>query len=249
MLVSRILKITLVILSLIYLGMQSLGPEYEVYGSGLSTVMLLILAVLYHQFSKIKRKRFYYFIILFAFGNLLGWYAYYDSFFIRNEALDILYYITNSFFIAAYISLIIGLISSLDLRVLLSEYLLAFIVLVVLDVFSVVIITSTTETVLNGYEYLLEFTYNAVVMTLLSFALLQYLYRNDKKSMLFLIGSICLVFSEIIQLAYYYVIEEHQLSLIYSLLLVVGFLFFYLQSQLNFTGPIPAYTDEESSLN
>jgi hypothetical protein len=79
----------------------------------------------------------------------------------------------------------------------------------------------------------------------LSVGLINYMYRNDNKSMLFLIGSICIVFSEIIQLAYFYIIKSNDLGFIYSLFLVLAFVFFYLQSQLEFTGPEPEYTDEQ----
>ena len=63
--------------------------------------------------------------------------------------------------------------------------------------------------------------------------------------MLFLLGSICVVFSEIIQLAYYYILNDKNLGFIYSFFLVVAFIFFYLQSQINHTGPQPSYLDLE----
>jgi hypothetical protein len=82
-------------------------------------------------------------------------------------------------------------------------------------------------------------------MILLSVALINYMYRNDNKSMLFLIASIFIVFSEIIQLAYYYILPDNNLSFVYSLFFIIAMLFFYLQSQQEFTGPIPEYADEE----
>jgi hypothetical protein len=118
------------------------------------------------------------------------------------------------------------------------------VILFVLDVFCVVIVSATTENILSFYEYTLEFLYNAVIMTLLSVALLQYMYRNDNKSMLFLVGSIFVVFSEIIQLAYFYILDNSDLSFIYALFMVLGLTFFYLQSQVEFTGPVEAYSDE-----
>ena len=81
-----------------------------------------------------------------------------------------------------------------------------------------------------------------------SVALIDYMYRNDNKSMLFLLGSICIVFSEIIQLAYYYILEDKNLGFIYSFFLVVAFVFFYLQSQLKHTGPQPTYLDMDEQL-
>jgi hypothetical protein len=74
-------------------------------------------------------------------------------------------------------------------------------------------------------------------------ALLNYMYRSDTKSILFLMASICVVFSEIIQLAYFYVLEASSLGYIYSVLFVTAFILFYLQSQKVFTGPQEEYSE------
>ena len=57
--------------------------------------------------------------------------------------------------------------------------------------------------------------------------------------------NICIVFSEIIQLAYYYILDDQNLGFIYSFFLVIAFVLLYVQSQLEFTGPEPAYSDEQ----
>jgi hypothetical protein len=122
------------------------------------------------------------------------------------------------------------------------------IILIVLDVFCVTLVTDTAEHQLTFYEYALEFVYNTIIMILLSVALINYMYRNDTKSMLFLVASIFIVFSEIIQLAYYYILDDNNLGFVYSLFFVVAFVFFYLQSQKEFTGPIREYIDEDRNI-
>ena len=164
---------------------------------------------------------------------------------IEHYEIDLFYYTANILYIISYIFLILRITSELDFKKVFTELTIPLIILVSLDVFCVVLVTDTTKGALDISQYILEFIYNAVIMALLSVALINYMYRNDNKSMLILIGSICIVFSEIIQLAYYYILEDDRsLGFIYSFFLVVAFIFFYLQSQVQFTGPIPEYADE-----
>ena len=148
----------------------------------------------------------------------------------------------------SYGLLIVKLLKGLDLKKVFSELTIPIIVLIVLDIFCVSLISGTTENMLSYYEYALEYAYNAVVMSLLSIALINYMYRNNNKSMLFLIGSIFMVFSEIIQLAYYYILNDNNLGFVYAFFLVVAFVFFYLQSQHKVTEPVAAYVDEHEPL-
>ncbi|WP_296385933.1 hypothetical protein [Winogradskyella sp.] len=176
---------------------------------------------------------------------MLSVYAYYGPQIEYGEP-DYYYYGANLLYIVSYMFLIFKILRGLDLKAVFSELSIPILILVVLDVFCVSIVSATTENVFSFYEYALEYGYNAVIMILLSVTLINYMYRNDNKSMLFLVGAICIVFSEIIQLSYYYILENNNdLGFIYSFFLVVAFVFLYLQSQLEFTGPEPEYTDEQ----
>jgi hypothetical protein len=148
-------------------------------------------------------------------------------------------------YILAYTFLVLKILNGLEIKKVFVQLPVPIIILIILDVFCVTLVTDTAEHELTFYEYSLEFTYNTIIMILLSVALINYLYRNDTKSMLFLIASIFIVFSEIIQLAYYYILDDNNLSFVYSLFFVIALVFFYLQSQKEFTGPIQEYVDEE----
>ena len=242
MLVNKILKVLLLLLGGLFVVLQAFA--YEVEGAAISLLLLILLTVLYCRSTEIKSTYFFWFLIASTLGHLLGYSAYYGPQ-ISESQIDFYYYGANILFIISYIFLIIRILRRLDFKKVCSGLCVPIIILVVLDVFCVSIVSSTTESILSVQENILEYVYNAVVMTLLSVALINYMYRNDNKSMLFLIASICIVFSEIIQLAYYYILlEDNNLGFIYSLLLIVAFIFFYLQSQLDFTGPEPEYTDE-----
>jgi hypothetical protein len=186
---------------------------------------------------------FFWFLVTFMVAQSLNYVSYYLPEISENQ-IDYYYYGANILYILSYLFLIVKIVLDLNFKKVFKELAIPIVILVVLDVFCVTLVTDTTQRVLSTNEYILEFVYNAVIMVLLSVALLNYMYRNDNKSILFLIGSICIVFSEIIQLAYYYIIADKNLGFIYAFFLVVAFIFFYIQSQLEFTGPEHVYYDE-----
>jgi hypothetical protein len=241
MLVNRILKVVLLLLGAVFVILQ--GFAFEVEGAAVSSVMLVLLTVLYCRWTENKTKYFFLFIVTFTVAHVLSYASYYVIE-MGEDQIDFFYYGANLLYILAYVFLIIGILRGLELKKVFSELSIPILILIILDIFCVYIVSGTTENILEVYEYALEFLYNAVVMALLSVGLINYMYRNDNKSMLFLIGSICIVFSEIIQLAYFYILTSNDLGFIYSLFLVLAFVLFYLQSQLEFTGPEPEYTDE-----
>ncbi|WP_296313893.1 hypothetical protein [Winogradskyella sp. UBA3174] len=242
MLLNKILKVVLLLLGGIFITLR--GFDFEVEGAAVSALMLVLLTIVYCKWTENKVKYFFWFLVTFTLGHVLS----YSTWFlpeIQEGQIDYYYYVANILFIISYLFLITRMVSELKFKDIFSELAIPIIVLVVLDVFCVILVTDTVEKAFSIYEYALEFTYNAVIMALLSVALINYMYRNDNKSMLMLLGSICIVFSEIIQLAYYYILDDSNLVFIFSFFLVVAFVLFYLQSQLTFTGPEPAFTDEQ----
>ncbi|MBU2930053.1 hypothetical protein [Winogradskyella psychrotolerans] len=244
MLVNKILKVVLVLLGISYVLLQGFALQIE--GDAVSAVAFVLLIWLYMGWTKRKSKLFILFLVVFAVAQVLGFLACFRTP-VPEGQIDYLYFLTNILSIVSYTVLIVKLFIQLNFKKVLSQLTVPIIILVILDIFCVTLISSTTKSSFTYYEYALEFTYNAVVMILLSFALINYMYRNNYKSMLFLLGSIFIVFSEIIQLAYYYILIDgtnSNLGYIYSFFLVVAFIFYYLQSQHAVSEPIPAYTDD-----
>ncbi|WP_430467898.1 hypothetical protein [Winogradskyella ouciana] len=242
MFVNKLLKVILLLLGGVFIILQ--GLAYEKEGAAVSAFMLVLLTILYCRWTTNKSLFFFWFLVAFTAGQLLSYISWYGPE-IKVGEVDYYYYGANVLYIISYLFLIVKIASSFKLRDIFKELSIPIMILLLLDVFCVVLVTDTTKGALTGYEYTLEFTYNAVIMALLSVALIDYMYRDDRKSMLFLIGSIFIVFSEIIQLAYYYVLEDKSLIFVYSLFLVVAFIFFYLQSQLQLSEPQPNYIDEQ----
>ena len=103
-----------------------------------------------------------------------------------------------------------------------------------LDIFVVwVLIDLVRSTLVTDYAYIIELLYNLTVMILVSLALINYMQNDTKKSMNLLIGTICILFSEVIQIAYYYLSSlDKTLNIAYSVFLVLAFVFFFIQSKL-----------------
>ncbi|NNE31368.1 MAG: hypothetical protein HKN40_03260 [Winogradskyella sp.] len=242
MLVNNIFKVVLLLLSAAFIALE--GLEYQLEAAAVSSFILILLTVFYSRWTEKKSIYFIGFLVTFTIAHALSYMSWYTPV-VGSGQTDYIYYLVNILYILAYVFLITRCLIELSFKEIFTQLPVPIVILVILDVFCVILVTDTAQNALNFYEYTLEFFYNTVIMTLLSVAVINYLYRNDNKSMLLLIGSICIVFSEVIQLAYYYILQDNNLGLIYSFFLVIAFLFFYLQSQLVFTGPEPAFTDEE----
>ena len=154
-------------------------------------------------------------MVSFTLAQVLGYLSYYSTE-LEFEQIDYYYYIANVLYMISYLFLIVKILVQLNIKTVFLELPIPILVLIVLDIFCVSIVSDTTANVLSIYEYSLENAYNAVIMGLLSVALINYMYRNDNKSMLFLLGSICIVFSDIIQLSYYYILDDNNFNFIYS---------------------------------
>lgn len=212
--------------------------EMEFYGAGLKAMLLIGLILLYHTSVKDQSWFFRIFLYLFMLGSILDFIAW---LLVLNEISGfdgILYYTSNSLFILSYSVMIVKVLSYLNLKSLVKKLPFHILVLLALDVFSVIVVTETTQKVLSSTEYIMEFVYNSVVMILLSVALLNYIYRDDIKSMNLLLASILIVFSEIIQMAYFYIEGNNSFNIMCSTLLVGAFVFFYIQSTLKHGKPI-----------
>ncbi|MEM1002900.1 MAG: hypothetical protein AAGH46_09650, partial [Bacteroidota bacterium] len=225
-----------------YIGLQAF--QYEVAASGVCTLMLIFLTLLYKKFSKVKKRQFYMFLVLFSLAEILGFiYWFISSDWVKG--IDWPYYAANSLYIASYVFLIMHVVSSMDFRKVIKRFAGPALILLALDIFCVYIVTDSAGSTLAVPEYILEFSYNGVIMALLSVALLNYLYRDTNKAMLFLIGTIFIVFSEIIQMAYFYIVDSNDLSATYATFLVMAFLFLYVQSQLSPSKSFTELQDEE----
>nr|WP_321224611.1 hypothetical protein [uncultured Psychroserpens sp.] len=228
---SKILGTFLVLLSVIFLGLQFKGLEIE--ASGVRALAMITLSILYAIKIKNKHPLFLMFLLFFSLAevfNFITWVIDFDS----NSNIEYTYYIGNGLYILSYAFLIVRIVSTINMSKALLKFPLQSLSLLILGVFVVSLVTDTTIDELTTPQYIMEFVYNAVIMVLLSFSLLNYMIKDDKKAMNLLIGSIFILFSEVIQLAYFYIADFNILNVLCSLFLVIAFLFYYLQSRLKY---------------
>ena len=221
---SKLLIAFVVVLSVLFVVFQY--NESETLACLTRALIVPVFTILY--FQTIKQKSFYFtmFLVLYAITDLSAIISDYLPY-------EIDYFVGNGLYITAYLFLILEIFKSLNFIFILRNYALHLVILLGLNVYIIYILLS----IVYPYdfltpEYFIELTYNIATLILLSASLLNYFYRDDRKSFLLFIGSLCIVFSEVIQVAYMYIEEKNLLIFSSSIFSVLAFYFFYLQSNL-----------------
>ena len=240
MIIQKIFIGLLVILAVMFLGFQIF--DLEVVASGIRAVLLVFLTLLYWHNAREMRYLFLAFLISFTIADIAA-YLNWVMPRVSENGINFAYYIGNLLYIIAYSFLIIEILISMNLVEVVKKYAFHILILILLDVFSVVVVTDTAMSKLTNHEYYLEFVYNSVIMILMTMAVINYIHKDDKKALNLLLGSIFIFFSEVIQLAYFYISDNKILNVLCSLFLLLAFLFFYLQSKLTYPTTSSINTD------
>ncbi|WAC02046.1 hypothetical protein N7U66_19965 [Lacinutrix neustonica] len=77
-------------------------------------------------------------------------------------------------------------------------------------------------------DFVLDSIYNLAFIFALVLALLNYLQTDSKKNLILFMLTGCIVFSELVQVIYFYADQNKIVQAVYSLLLIFGFCFSYL---------------------
>ena len=144
------------------------------------------------------------------------------------------YYVANGLYIVAYTTLFIKVLKSLSFLEVIKNYKLHLGVLIALNIY----IAYVLQIIINPYvaefnQYIVEIVYNIVMLLLLSGSLLNYFYKDDKKSLFMFLGSLSIVFSEVIGVAYLYVAQQNLLNFLSTTLTMLAFYFFCMQTKMN----------------
>lgn len=189
-------------------------------------LILPFFTVLY--FTTVKRKSWF-------FSFFLMCYAISDIMVLTESYIPYLlyYFIGNTLYVLAYVFLFLEICKSLSLLHVLRNYKIHIVVLMLLNIYIIYVLQVIIDPNLEMIsQYFLELIYNIVMLSLLSGSLLNYFYKDNKKSLFLFIGSLCIVFSEVINVAYLYITETTTLNFISSALAVLAFFFYYQQSKL-----------------
>lgn len=204
----------------------------DVLAFSIKSLLFPTIAITYFICIPKKTMLFILFLIFYALSELLDLLFYNLS--------DAMYYISgNALYILAYVMLILKIWRSMTLKYVLKHFKIHIIVLGVLNIYLVYVLQVLVKSYLTlSYEYVIELIYNIVMLVLLSSALLNYLYRDNKKSLFIFVGSLLIVFSEVISLAYMYIYPTNTLHLLVVSLTLLAFYFFYQQSKLTNNKPL-----------
>lgn len=205
--------------------------QEEYFISTISKSLIVpLFTLLYFINVKNKSSYFTWFLVLFSISDISSFIGYYLN---TTQALDIYYILGNTLYIVAYILLIFEVVKGLSVKKVIKNYKLHLLVLGLLNVYIVYVLLNIVNPVFsNSYLVYVELVYNVVMLLLLSFALIAYFYNDSKRSLLFFLGSLCIVFSEFIQIAYFYIVDQDMLNFTSTILFVLAFSFYYFHSRI-----------------
>ena len=151
--------------------------------------------------------------------------------------LDWEYYIGNALYIVAYLALSYEILLSINMKHILKHFKIHVIVLVVVNVYVNYVLLKFQPDNFSTTDLAMELLYNIATVILVSISLLNYFYRDDNKALILFMGSLSIAVSEVIQIAYYYILDSSDSNVLvvsYSLFLILGFYFYYIQSKLEY---------------
>ncbi len=198
----------------------------------LDCFIIPVITLLYVLTIKNRNKYFTLFLLFYSFSDLVV--LFFD--FIANWAetpwFSNEYFIGNSLCVLAYIFLLVKIYNSLCISHVWKNFKIHIVVLFILNIYIIYVLQIIVKSneIMGVDNYYLELVYNIVTFFLLSIALLNYFYKDNKKSLYLFIGVLCIVFSEVIDIAYIYIAQRSLLSVVAGTLSLTAFYFFYQQA-------------------
>ncbi len=190
-----------------------------------------LFAYLYYGQAKQNNHFFGFFLIGFSIVEILKTVTYGYSQFLS-------YYVANYLAIASYASLLIFLIKDFNIKLLFKAFKLPLIVLAIFNTYIIYVlnqmIMQDEAIVIYSMDFAIEVAYNVLILLVLSLSLVHYLYHETKQGLLLFLASVCIVFSEMVQVAYLFISSEQLLQIAYTSLIGVGFYFLYMYIKLKY---------------
>ncbi|MFV9551326.1 hypothetical protein [Algibacter sp. PT7-4] len=196
------------------------------------SLIVPVITILYTLLIKPKSKLFWLFLIFYSLSDVLGLVVVNMPYDDTQRLYDFEYYVGNSLYIIAYAFLIIKISKSISYQYVIKSLKMHVVVLLALNVYLLYVLHGIINpNLIQESDYYLELIYNVVVLTLLSVALLNYFYRDNKKSLYLFFGALFIVFSEVMDIAYIYIAQRVLLNFLSTTLSLCAFYFFYQQSK------------------
>ncbi|WP_298238888.1 hypothetical protein [uncultured Algibacter sp.] len=182
---------------------------------------------------KPKSCCFVLFLVLFSVAELLS-ISDILPFIAKNIPYSFLYYACNGLYAMAYSVLFYTIIKSLNFKIVVRNFFVHLLVLGFLNGYLLYVLFKIMSPYLAVVgEIVIESTYTIAILLVLSASLINFLYKDSQKSLLMFLGSLCVVFSEVIQIAYLYISSKILLDIFYTMLMVIAFYLFYKQATIS----------------
>lgn len=209
---------------ILFIGFEFFGDS--LIAMQISASIIPLIALLY--FVSVEKRTLFFsmFLICYATSELM--------LFAKIEInYKMYYYICNTLCVIAYVFLLLEVYKSINFKEVLKKFKTQVIVLFFLSLYmGYVLFKIISPSLRISVEYFLEITYNVLILLVLSVSLLNYFYKDDKKSLYLFLGALCIVFSEVINIAYIYIAQQNALNFMLVSLFVLAFYFLYQQSKL-----------------
>ncbi|WP_040279965.1 hypothetical protein [Psychroserpens damuponensis] len=227
---SKILGLILLLLSILLLSLELNNLEQSAIGVKAIAMCLLILL---YTIVVVKRNKFFMlFLLTFTVALCLDYFSY-DVVWSYNQ-IDVYYVVCNGLYVLAYIFLTLRIFYLINVIKSTTKYPIQTLSLMFLGVFVVYMITDLTTSNSDSVDVnIVQIIYITVIVFMMCLSVMNYIYNDSKKSMILLSGTVMIVFSEVIQMAYYFLTDlQNALNIIYSFLTITAFAMFYFQSKL-----------------
>ncbi|RBP32697.1 hypothetical protein DFR65_10231 [Oceanihabitans sediminis] len=188
-----------------------------------------LITIIYLLVSKNKSLLFVLFLVSYSVADILHLSD-------TNNDSTTLYFVCNSLYLLSNVFLLAIIIRAIDFKRLYKNFLLQIIVLFILDAYLFIVLYGLIEEFMYATDYVvwvktMEYAYNFVLLLLLSFSFLLFLEKSNRKSLFLFLGCIGIIFSEILLIGYYFVLELDTLKYLAIALNVISFSLLFIQTR------------------
>ncbi|AUS07209.1 hypothetical protein [Pseudotamlana carrageenivorans] len=223
MIKPRVLGVIIALVYLLFVYLQI--SSNDIVSNNLQALLVPLVALGYLVFENKKTHYFSLFIFLYALSDLLDLIVDYINY-------DVYYYLGNGFYMLSYLFLLLEILKFTDFNYVIKRFKVHLVVLFGLSVYLIYVLQAIVSPFVRfTNKYYIEMAYNVLLVGLLSFALLNYIHKENKKALYVFIGVILIVFAEFIWVADNYIVKKNLLTIISSTLALGAFFCFYKQVQ------------------
>ncbi|SFD29129.1 hypothetical protein [Algibacter pectinivorans] len=199
----------------------------------LRSLLVPFITIGYTFYITSKNNLFWAFLICYSLSDLLTIVMGNMTFSSAVIANDFEYFAGNALYILAYIFLIVKIVRLINFGYVFKYLKIHSLVLLFLNIY--------LFSVLNGFiksnlvyqiDYYFELIYNVIILTLFFVGMINFFCRDNRKSLFIFLGSVSIVFSEIMDVAYIYIDNRQFLSFLSTTLMLLSFNLFYYQASM-----------------